>query len=366
MRRRKSAENLEGIKKIGIYSWSIIGLLILLSLFFYLLYRIRIAIMPLILAMGIAYLLSPLVFWMTKKLKKGLAIFLSYLILTGLLFVLFFFTIPMIVDQFQIFVVKLPSYIQNLTEIINRFITEGAIIRNIENLSGRDVLPLDTNAITNYIINTLGLTNTNFFQTATAFTRSAVNIIITIFIGPLIGIYILKDANRLREVFLKVIPFKFRRDISSIIDKINIVGGRYIRGQILISIIIGILCTLVLFLLKVDFAVLLGFTAGALNLIPFLGPIIGAIPAALAALFISPLKALLVILLFVGVQQLDNYFISPNVMKYQVGVHPAIVIFVLIAGGALLGPLGLLLAVPTTAIIQAILKYYFFEKKKSG
>ena len=106
-------------------------------------------------------------------------------------------------------------------------------------------------------------------------------------------------------------------------DRLEKVGGRYLRGQIFVSIIVGILCGLVLFLLKVDFPVLLGFIAGITNLIPFIGPFIGAVPAALAALFISPLKALLVVLLFIAVQQLDSYVISPNVMKYQVGVHPA-------------------------------------------
>ena len=119
-----------------------------------------------------------------------------------------------------------------------------------------------------------------------------------------------------------------------------------------------------LLILKVDFAVLLGFIAGLFNIIPLLGPIIGAIPAALAALFISPLKAALVILLFIAIQQIDNYVISPNIMKYQVGVHPGIIIFSLMAGGALLGMWGLIIAVPTVAVLQEILRYYLFEKNK--
>jgi len=363
MRIKKPSKNLDSIKKIGIYSWSIIGFLIIISLVLYFLYRIRIAIIPVILAMGISYLLGPLVTWMSKKMKRVFAIIIAYIIFTGFFFVIFFFTIPMIIDQFNVFVVRFPLYIKNLTEMINKFIETSAIVGTVESATGKEVLPLDTNAITTYVINTFGISGSNFLQNATVFTRSFINIVITIIIGPLLSIYILKDADKLKKLFINILPARAKHQASVILDRISNVGGRYIRGQLLISIIVGILCTIVLLLLKVDFAILLGFTAGALNLIPFLGPVFGAIPAALTALFISPLKALLVILLFIAVQQIDNYFISPNVMKFQVGVHPAMVIFVLIAAGSLFGLLGLLIAVPVTAVIQSILKYYLLERK---
>ncbi|MBN1299178.1 MAG: AI-2E family transporter [Actinobacteria bacterium] len=363
MRIKKPANKLDTVKKLGIYSWSVIGLLIIISLVLYFLYRIRIALIPVILAIGIAYLLGPFVDWMSKKMKRVFALIIAYTVFTGFVFVIFFFTIPMIIDQFNVFITRFPLYIKNVTEMINNFIETNALIDAFESATQKEVLPLDTNAITTYVINTFGISSSNFLQSATVFTRSFVNIIITIIIGPLLGIYILKDSQKLRSLFIKVLPARAKYQTSVILDRINNVGGRYIRGQILISIIVGVLCTVILLLLKVDFAILLGFTAGVLNLIPFLGPILGAIPAALTALFISPLKALLVVLLFIAVQQLDNYVISPNIMKYQVGIHPAIVIFALIAAGALIGPWGLLIAVPTTAVFQSILKYYLLERK---
>jgi len=300
---------------------------------------------------------------MSKKMKRGFAILIAYIIFTGFFFAIFFFTIPMIIDQFNIFITKLPLYIKNLTEMINNFIEKSAIVSAIESATNKEVLPLDSNAISTYVINSFNLTSSSIIQNATVFTRSFINIVITIIIGPLLGIYILKDSEKLKNLFIRVLPPRLKCQASNIIERINNVGGRYIRAQILVSIIVGILCTLILVILKVDFAVLLGFIAGILNLVPFLGPVLGAIPAALTALFISPLKALLVVLLFIAVQQLDNYVISPNIMKYQVGVHPAIIIFVLIAGGALLGPWGLLIAVPTTAVLQSVLKYYLLERK---
>jgi predicted PurR-regulated permease PerM len=361
MRIKKPVKKNEAIKNIGIFCWSIIGFLILVSLFFYIVYLIRIAIIPLIIAVGLAYLLTPLVVLLQKKMKKVFAVAITYTIFTGIIFTIFFFMVPVVADQFKVFIGKLPIYISNLTDITNNFLKKSIIMANIEKMIGKEIIPKDTNEITQYIFN--NLRNIDFFQGATSFTRSIINIVITFIIGPLLGIYILKDTHRLREIFIKVMPVKFKDQASTIIDKINNVGGRYIRGQILVSIIVGTLCTVVLLILKVDFPVLLGAMAGLFNFIPFLGPVIGAIPAALTALFISPLKAVIVILLFIAVQQIDNYVISPNIMKHQVGIHPGILIFSLIAGGAVFGVIGLLLAVPTVAVLQEILKYYLIDRK---
>lgn len=364
MRKKRSPQNRDAIKRIGIFSWSIIGFLVIAALFFYIIYLIRIAVIPLLIAMAIAYLISPLMLLLKRKMRKGFAVAITYIIFTGIIGLIFFFFIPVIIDQFQVFIGRFPSYIENLNFTISDFVERSMIINSIENLIGQEVVAPDMGAISQYFMGRFDLENMNLLEQATAFTRSIINIVLYFVVGPLLGIYILMDVDRLKEVFIKVMPKNYRKDISNTMDRINHVAGRYIRGQLLVSIIVGVLCTIVLVVLRVDFAILLGATAGIFNLIPLLGPIIGGIPAALAALFISPLKALLVILLFIAVQQIDNYIISPNVMKYQVGVHPGLIIFSLIAGGALFGFWGLLIAVPTVAIIQETLRYYLFDKNK--
>lgn len=364
MRIKKLSNSNKTIKNIGIFSWSIIGFLIIVSLIFYIIYLIRLAIIPLILAIAIAYLLTPIVALLQKKMRRIFAVTITYLIFIGIVFTTFFFIIPIMIDQFQTFIDKLPLYMQNLTKVINNFLQNSIIIKNAENIIGKEIIPKDASGITQYLISRLNLEEIDIFQRATTLGRSVINIVLYLIVGPLLGIYILNYTDKIKTTFMRIIPRKFKNQTAIILDRINKVAGRYIRGQILISIIVGILCTIVLLVLKVDFAVLLGFTAGLLNMIPLLGPIIGAVPAALTALFISPLKALLVILLFVAVQQIDNYVISPNILKYQIGVHPGIIIFSLMAGGALFGIWGLIIAVPTVAILQEILKYYLLEKNK--
>jgi len=364
MRKKKNPGKIEAFKKIGITSWSIIGLLILVALFFYVIYLIRIAVIPLIIAAGIAYLLTPLVLLLKRKMRKVFAVAITYVIFSGVIFVILFFIIPLFIDQGRIFLNRLPIYINNVSDVLNDFLANSPVVENIENVVGKDFIPNDMNAVTQSFLSSIDLENLNIFQSAGTFTRSIFNILITFIIGPLLGIYALKDTDKMRQNFLRPFSPRIRRDITAILDKINNVAGRYIRGQILVSIIVGLLCTIALIILRVDFAFLLGVIAGVFNMIPFLGPFIGAVPAALTALFISPLKAILVILIFVGIQQLDNYVISPNIMKYQVGVHPGIVIFSLLAAGAVFGVIGLLLAVPTVAVLQEVIKYYFLERRR--
>ncbi len=364
MRFLKRPNGIKKIKNIGIFSWSIIGFLLIATLFFYVIYLIRIAIIPLIIAAAIAYLLAPIVTLLQKKMRRIFAVAITYIIFIGIIFTVFFFIIPVITAQFRKFIAEFPTYMENFTKVTNDFLQNSRIIQYIENLIGKEILPKDTTAITQYLISRLNLEGINIFQSATILGRSVLNTVLYLVVGPLLGVYILVHSEKIKTTFMIVIPRRFKNQTNIILDKINKVAGRYVRGQILVSIIVGALCTIVLLILKVDFAILLGFIAGLLNIIPLLGPIIGAIPAALAALTISPLRAVLVILLFIAIQQIDNYVISPNIMKYQVGVHPGIIIFSLMAGGALFGIWGLLIAVPTVAVLQEILRYYLLEKNK--
>lgn len=364
MRLKKLLNGNSKIKNIGVFCWSIIGLLLIIALFFYTIYTIRSAIIPLIISIIIAYLLSPFVALLQKKMRKIFAVAIVYIIFLGIIFVMLFFIIPIVFDQFRTFINKLPSYMSNFAVVVNDFLSRSPIVKSIENVIGKEIMPIDANGITQFIIGRLNLGEIDIFQRATTFGRSVVNVVLYFIVVPLLGVYILMHAGKIRNIFLKALPGKFKSHANIILDIINKVVGKYLRVRILISIFVGILCTIVLLILKVDLAILLGFAAGLFDMIPIAGPVIGAIPATLAALFISPLTALLVIMFFIAIQWLDAYLISPNILKYQIGVHPGVTIFSLMVGSVLLGFWGLLIAVPTVAVLQEILKYYLFEKNK--
>lgn len=354
------------IKNIGIFSWAIIGFLAIIALFFYIIYLMKAAIIPLLIGIIIAYMLIPVVRLFKRRMRKIFAVSLTYFLFLAIIFVLMFFIIPLVIEQFKTFVEKIPFYLEGISKFLNDFLKNSPIMKNLGNIIGTEAIPANFEEISKYILNEFNLTNINIFRSATTITKTVFNIILNFIIGPILGFYILRDTDIIVRTFLKIIPRRFKLQTATVLNKINNVFGKYVRGQLIISLIVGVMCTIVLLILRVDFAVLLGFIAGIFNMIPFLGPVIGAIPASLTALFISPLRALLVILLFIAIQQIDNYFISPNIMKYQVGVHPGLIIFSLIAGGAVFGWFGLLLAVPTVAVIQEILRYYLIEKKQAA
>ncbi len=352
------------MKNIGIFSWSMIGFIIIIVLIFYIIYLVRTAITPLLIGIIIAYMLIPLVKLLQRKMRKIFAVTISYIVFIAIIFVIMFFLIPLVVEQFKTFIMRIPFYMQSLSDYLSNLVATNTLIQNVQDFFQIESTQLSVEEISKYLLGLLNIENFNIFRGATTVTRTVFSIVLNFVIGPILGFYILKDTEMIRSAFLKIIPARKRLEIDTIFTKINRVFSRYIRGQLIISFIVGVLCTIALLILRIDFAVLLGFMAGLFNLIPFLGPIIGAIPAAFTALFVSPLKALLVVIIFVAIQQIDNYVISPNIMKYQIGLHPGIIIFSLIAGGAVFGWIGLLLAVPVVAIIQEVLRYYLVEKKR--
>ncbi len=354
------------IKNMGLVSWSVIGIIIVAGLFLYFLYQIRVAIIPLVIASVIAYLLSPLVFLLQKKMRKIFAVIVTYVVFLGVIAITIFFIIPVIVDQFDLFIRRFPFYVQNLANVINGLVTTSALVQNILNIAGLEVEALDARTITQYLLAQIDIGEIDVFRRITEFTGNIVNVILNFVVAPILGFFIIKDIERIRSVTIKIFPTRARYHLNLVLDKMNNVAGKYIRVRLFISIIVGILATISLLVLGVDFAIFLGAIAGFFNLIPFLGPVIGAIPAVLMALLVSPVTSLIVVIIFIGIQIIDSYFLFPLIMKYQVGIHPAVAIFSLIAGGALFGIWGMLIAVPLVAIFQELARVYLIERKQEN
>lgn len=154
-----------------------------------------------------------------------------------------------------------------------------------------------------------------------------------------------------------MIPNKFRGRVRAVAEDIDKTLGAYVRGQLFISVFVASMVYVGLILLGVEFAILLAIINGITNVIPYFGPIIGAVPAFFIALLESPLLALKVILMITIVQQIESHIVAPTVYGRNLGIHPVIVILSLLAGGSFFGFMGLIFAVPVIAVIKVLLKH---------
>jgi predicted PurR-regulated permease PerM len=173
--------------------------------------------------------------------------------------------------------------------------------------------------------------------------------------------YVLRDQPEMDASFNRLIPAAYRRDVWNIRILIDAVLSSYLRGQVVLSLSVAIMYTVGLEILGIDFALLLGTIVGVLEIVPVLGPILGAIPAILVTLATSPSKVFLVILLAFAVQQIENYLLLPQVAHGTVKLRPAIVMIILVVGGAVAGVVGILLSVPLTAITRDVAHYLYLR-----
>lgn len=175
---------------------------------------------------------------------------------------------------------------------------------------------------------------------------------------PFITFFLLKDGPSAKKNIIARVPNRYFEMVLSLLHKIEQQLGGYIRGQMIDAFWIGVLSIIALYFIGVDYYFFIGAIAGLANMIPYLGPIVGAVPAILVSLMqdssFSPI--LMIIISFAVIQLIDNVLISPLVVAKSVNIHPLVVIIVIFIGEQLLGVLGMLIAVPVTGILNVIIK----------
>ncbi|AOR23186.1 AI-2E family transporter [Clostridium taeniosporum] len=180
---------------------------------------------------------------------------------------------------------------------------------------------------------------------------------------PVVIYYFLCDGNKIYTKILFILPAEKREVIKKILSDIDKVLGRYIVGQVFLSVIIGFLTFILLIIFKVKFPIWISILNAILNIIPYFGPIFGGIPAVLVALLDSPIKALWVTVGVFIIQQIEGNILSPKITADSTDMHPIIIIILLLIGDKFGGFIGMLLAVPIGVIIKVLyddINYYLF------
>lgn len=303
---------------------------------------------PFIIAIIIAYILNPLVVVFEKRrVSRGLAILLLYAIFFAFVFLAGVWTIPGLIAELQKLMVMLPEYSEQAQ----------AFIRHLYSDYQRFALPESLRVALDENIMFFQRSLQHLLERVTAALLGFFSHFFILLLVPLLVYYFLRDMDHLKHTLVALFPAKYRQRVLVAGSEIDVALGAYLRGLLLICFLVGLLTYLGLRLLGVEFALILGIIYGMTNIIPYFGPLIGALPAVFIALLDSPLLALKVVGVMVAVQQLDSHLISPQVLGRSLGLHPLAVILALLTGGQLFGLPGLILAVPLAAMLRIVLRH---------
>lgn len=327
---------------------------ILLLILIYILRNIIISILiPILWAIVISYLVNPLVNKMSKfNISRLWSVVTIYIVIFLLLFIFSVTIIPRIATEIKGFAETLPVYTNKAIEFFNEIYIE--YLNSVSNLP-REFIGVEV-AFSEYL-NRIEIYIIDLFKNITEKGLSIFSNLVGIVLVPIFTFYFLKDTDYFRRKALRSVPKIIRNNVISIFKDINKLLNNFIRGQLIVAALVGILSSIALLILKVEFAFLIGAIAGISNIIPYFGPIIGAIPGVAIALLDEPIKAVWVIVAFFTIQQIESAILQPKIVGDSVGLHPVFVIISLLIGGELLGIVGLLFAVPIAASIRVVLNH---------
>lgn len=313
---------------------------------------------PVLLAGVLFYILHPFVSLLEKKgVSRIVSIASIYLIVIGLFVFLVLTVIPIIKDQIDALIDNLPYFGHEIERAARRFGESNLLGKIQENLNINVA-----NMVKDYTVDfTKSLSSVT--GNVTGFLSTITEVVLTFVMVPFILFYLLKDGEQLPNHFLKFISEQRRPAAMRILDDMHYAISSYIRGQIIVSLFIGIMLLIGYLIIGIKYAVLLAILAMIVNIVPYVGPIIAITPALIIAFIDSPAMVLKVIIVMMVVQLAEGKFISPQVMGKKLDIHPITIIFIILTAGNLFGIMGIILAIPGYAILKVLVTHgYRFVK----
>jgi predicted PurR-regulated permease PerM len=268
--------------------------------------------------------------------------------------------VPMVNDQFRVFVDNLPELVNELGATLNRRLAPFGVHLPIGEAINGDAL----SASIERALEGGGLTTlAGVIGGLSGLAVGLLQVVIVFALGPVIAFYMLVDLPRLGRWVRGLIPPRHRDEAIEVALRLHNVVGGFIRGQLLVALFVGVATSIGLAVVGLPFWLLIGVIAGLTNLIPLLGPLVaGALGLSIALVNDGIGLALLVLVVMVVVQQVDNHVVSPVVMGRHVQVHPLVVLLALVVAGTVYGLLGLLIAVPLVAAGNVLVTHFWHTR----
>lgn len=322
-------------KKVEISHRTIVfTILFLLSLVF--VYIIRDIILELFVALLIMTILGPMVSGLTRiRIPRAAAVLLTYLLVIGILGGVIAAVAPIVVEQTTSFINALPSYLTNIG-LVGQFNDQvlGGFLGLVSSVPG-EIFKFTLSIFSNFIK------------------------LLTVLV---FAFYMLLSRDKLDDQLGLFFGEEKKRELGRIIDTLEKRLGGWARGELILMFMIGLGTYIGLVILGIPFALPLALLAGIFEIIPFLGPIISAVPAVIIGFGISPITGVGVTAMAFLVHQLENYILVPKIMEKSVGVSPIVVLLALAIGARLAGIVGVIISVPMVITLQVLAKEYLVKE----
>jgi predicted PurR-regulated permease PerM len=338
---------LDAIARAGRFAWAFLGLALALGVVGWLGYRFASIFPPVILATAIVFLLNPFVSRLERMgVRRWMGTGLVYLAVLGVLTAIGIGLYPVVRDQTDDLTDRWPEVRQDIDEWLDD------VAADLEDTP----LEFDPDELRDSL--QVGDDDTDFgdrLDQVTTIGQQVFHVLLILVLAPILAFYVLADLPHIRRSAEALTPPSVRDEATLLSRRLGQAIGGYFRGQLLVAFIVGALCCVGLYVIDLPFWLVIGMFAGLCNMIPLIGPFIGAVPGVVLALATRDVgTAVWVIVIMTVVQQIDNNLISPNVMKRAAKVHPVVVLLSLTLAGSLFGFWGLLVAVPATAVLKIV------------
>jgi predicted PurR-regulated permease PerM len=306
----------------------------------------NILILPFMLAGFFYYLLRPLVNYFEKlNVNKMISIILIYCVLAATAVLFFIIIWPLLQTQIENFTRSAPEFIKGFQVQINK-LQENRLISTLVGGNNADL----STKLSNYLNQAITAASnyiSNLFSIITSF-------VIVIVTAPIILYYLLKESEHIPNSILHIIPRRYRKDGREVISEIDAALSGFIVGRVIITCLLGVLLYIGFMIIGLPYALLLAVIATVLNIIPYIGQFLGAIPCLIVAFIDAPSMIIWVIVVTVIAQQIESSFLSPHIYGKRLDIHPLTTVILLLVAGDIVGILGIILAIPAYMVVKII------------
>lgn len=320
---------------------------------------------PFGLSLILAILLKPMADWFrhmaartgASRIPYDLWIALSFIVFAAVLYLIAAHVLVPFIKEFKEFAASVPGIIDNIRLTLQRLEVQYQL----------SAMPPEMKQLVANTLEKIGSYTLQLASVSVSAVFSFAGTMVELIIVPIITFYMIKKGDVFCEKFIALFPESYSSHLHTLFHEIHYVLSAYIRGQLALCVLMSAVVFVGMMALGIPYPLVIGLLAGLVEMIPILGPIIGAVPPVLLGLSQGSAVMVKVILFYVIVQQLDSHLVMPKLMGSIINVHPVAIILGVLVGGHLYGIVGMMIAVPLLAVLQVLLKHmWFYDRYRAG